>query len=234
MSAPELLTPPGWAHPLGTDELGREVLERFLLGGVASLTVGGVAVGAALGLGAAVALGSLPFGRAGSAALRGAAWVGRALPSWLLVATLLAGSTGLPAGALGLLLGLMQLPGVALWWRREGDRLLQGPIAASSMALGAGPVGLLIRHGPGLLATPLRAQAGSLFVRAVLAEGALTLLGAGLPLGSPSWGQLYLEAALHPRAWWLALPPLLASALLAAWVDGFRNQRKLQGPQAGL
>lgn len=219
------LLAPTFAHPLGTDDLGRDLLLGLLQGGRTSLAVAGGATVLALALG----LG------AGLLAGLGAAWLDEAvmrlaelvasLPA-LLLAVLVAALYGGSAANLALLLGLTRWPLVARLVRIEVQTLLGREFLRAAWALGATPGQVARRHLLPHLAAPLRASAGIIFGGAVLAEATLAFVGLGDPAAA-SWGQMVAQGfGLIGLAWWVWLWPALAlvtaSGLVALVVGGQR------------
>ena len=203
---------PTLAHPLGTDDLGRDLLAALAHGGQASLLTGGIVT-----LGAAL-LGVLLGVIAGSAgplldrlivrlmdlsqivprfflALLASAWLG---PGWFQLAMILA------------LTGWATLARLV---RSEARALRHTPFIEAAQLLGASPVSIALRHlAPNVLPLALP-QLPLIFASALLIEAGLCFLGAGDP-NRLSWGILIQTGQSHAlRGWWLALFPGLALAL---------------------
>lgn len=215
------LLPPGSGHPLGTDELGRDVLSRIAHGARPSLTVALMATAVALLLG-------IPAGAL--AGLRGGAWdlvLTRlmeltaslpALPVILVVMSLtLHGDGTAGPGAIPLLaatIGVMRWAGIARYVRGGIWKSRVEDYVAGTLALGSGRWRLLGRHLLPAALTPALVSAAFGAGSAVLLESALRFLGLGTRAPDPSWGHMISRAALTPEAWWLLAFPGLAIALL--------------------
>jgi peptide/nickel transport system permease protein len=186
------LAPPDWAHPLGRDEQGADILSRLLYGARISLLVGLATVTVSATLGIAV---GLVAGYAGGwveqAAMR-AVDVLLAFPGLLLAIALVA--------VLGPGLGNVVLALSALGWTGFA-RLVRGQVLTvkgldyvqAAQSLGAGHLRLMTRHIlPNVLA-PVLVQASFAIAGAILSEASLSFLGLGVPAGTPSWGAMLAE-----------------------------------------
>lgn len=208
---------PGTAHPLGADNVGRDLLSALLHGARASLVIGL----AAASLSTAIAWG---LGLLAGAGPRIDAAVARlidlvlALP-FLPLAILIAAHFGGRPPVVALTLGLLSWPPFARAIRaRVRGELVRGYVEAAR-ALGAGTGRILLRHI--LPATvPIATAKFVLTVQyAVLAEASLAFLGLGDP-ATVSWGGTIHRAAGYSLIfatdawrWWL-LPPAAAIAAL--------------------
>jgi peptide/nickel transport system permease protein len=198
------LKTPSWAHPLGTDDLGQDLLARMLYGGRISLAVGvaamliGITVGTAVG---AVA------GQAGGAvdnALMRVTDLFLALPRLpllLLIVYLfrdtLRKALGPEAGVFILIVvvigGLGWMP-VARLVRAQFLSLREKEFVEAARSLGARPLRQMVRHilpnalGPVIVAGSLDVAA------AILTESTLSFLGLGFPPDIPSWGRILSDA----------------------------------------
>jgi len=190
------LASPSPGHPLGTDELGRDVLARVLYGARASLTVAlavvvlAGAVGTLLGATAGYAGGAWDrmVGIASDACL--------AFPGTLLAIALVA--------ALGPALRYVVLALVSLGWvgyarlvRAQVLRLREEEFVLAARALGAGPARILLRHILPNLLPALLVQASASMAGAILAESSLSFLGLGLQPPTPSWGAMVDAGRAH-------------------------------------
>jgi peptide/nickel transport system permease protein len=216
--SPPFLPPGAPGHPLGTDDLGRDVLALVARGGRGALAVAGLAVPLALlvGLATGIAAG-LARAPLAEAALMRAADLVACLPV-LLLAVLLTAAAGPDPLALGLLLGLTRWPLVARLVRAEVAALRDREFVRAARALGVGPWRLAWRHLLPQAARPALASAGVLFGWAIVTESALGFVGLGDPSGA-SWGQLIAAGfGFLDRAPWMWLAPagaLAAGAMLA-------------------
>jgi peptide/nickel transport system permease protein len=217
LEAHAALLSPRLAHPLGTDDLGRDLLAAVLQGGRTSLTVAALATLLALTLGLAVGLaaglGPAPLDEG----LMRLAEITASLPA-LLVAVLVAALFGGSAWNLALLLGLTRWPVIARIVRIEVQSLLGQEFLRAAWALGAGPLHVARRHLLPHLAGPVLAAAGIVFGGAVVAEAALAFVGLGEP-GVTSWGHMVAAGfAVLGLAWWVWLWPAAMLVLVSGLV----------------
>jgi peptide/nickel transport system permease protein len=203
---------PTGAHPLGTDDLGRDLLRALAHGGRASLSSGAVVSAGACVLG--IVLGVM----AGMAA----PWADRLLvrlmdlsqivPRFFLA---LLASAWLGPGwvQLAIILALTGWATLARLVRAEARRLRHAAFIEAAVLLGASPTSIGLRHlVPNVLPLALP-QLPLIFANALLIEAGLCFLGAGDP-NRLSWGILIQAGQAHAlRGWWLPLFPGLALAL---------------------
>jgi peptide/nickel transport system permease protein len=199
--------PPSAAHPLGTDELGRDLLLRLLQGGQVSLFTGLVSALAASLLGTAIGLLAGYVGGRTDALLMRLTDAVIALPLLPLLIVLTAidpAKLGLPAGLhqgeLASLYMILAIVALASW--TTVARLVRGATLSvrahdhvrAAVALGAGPLRLMTRHilpevlAPIIVATTL--SVGNV----VLIESILSFLGLGIQPPLPSWGNMLTNA----------------------------------------
>lgn len=211
------LLPPSFLHPLGTDDLGRDMLSALMQGGLTSLVVATVATTLALMMGLVIGL-LAGIGRGWlDEALMRAVEVTAGLPA-LLLAVLVAALFGGSAWNLALLLGLTRWPMVARIVRVETQTLLGREFLRAAWALGASPWQVARRHLLPHLAAPLMAATGIVFGGAVLAEAALAFVGLGDPAAT-SWGQMVAAGfAVMGLAWWVWLWPVAMLVLVSGLV----------------
>jgi peptide/nickel transport system permease protein len=184
--AGRLLGPDG-AHPLGRDDLGRDVLSRLLYGARISLFTGLLVVLVSGTLG--VALGTLS-GYAGGrvdAALTAVVDLLLAFPGVLLAIALVAVLGPRPANVV-LALSAVGWVSYARQARGQAQRLRHVEFVEAARGLGGSPARLLARHLVPNLLPPVLAHAALGFGGAILAEAGLSFLGLGVPPPAPTWG----------------------------------------------
>jgi len=219
---------PSLAHPLGTDGLGRDVLARSLAGGRVSL---GVAISATLLaslLGASLGTVATGIGGAADTVLARLFDAVLAFPGFLLVLLVV---TILGGGALQTVLA-MGVAGAPLYFRlaRAYTRAeLTTDYALAGTALGATRRRLLWRHALPNFVGSLWVQAASTAASFLLIEASLSYLGLGVPLPTPSWGNVLQDARSYlTQQPWAAVGPglFLAAASLAFQFlsDGLRDR----------
>jgi len=221
------LRPPSAEFPFGTDNLGRDILSRVILGTRDALTVALAVVGAAMLIG--VPVGLVAGWREGWLAelLMRVTDVFLAVPQLILALAL--GQLMAPGiGTAMLALALTYWPFFARTVFAE-TRRLRGALFVDALAgIGASPARILLLHvlpnaAPAIL---VRATIGMGFT--ILTAALLGFLGVGAAPPSPDWGLMVSEARQHlPEAWWFPTFPGLAIFLLVLGFnllgDGLRD-----------
>ena len=201
-------------HPLGTDELGRDMLARILRGGQLSLGVSAAvtAVTAVIG----VALGSIAAQRCGGlldALLMRLIDILLAFP-FLLVALAVAGLAGGGVGGIFIALVLFGWVTHALVSRAETVRVSSGLFVEAARACGATPLRVYTRHVLPNALPPLIVISVVRFSQTLLAIAGLSFLGVGVQPPTPEWGALLSEGMpFVERAPLLLLVPGVAVTL---------------------
>ncbi|GGX59611.1 ABC transporter permease [Streptomyces minutiscleroticus] len=229
------LRPPSWAHPFGTDDLGRDLLLRCVYGLRVSLLVGLVAALVAAVVGTAVG--------AAAGALGG--WADRAVMR--VVDTL----SSVPHLLLGIFVVALFRPGVvpvavsvaSTHWlstarivRAEVLSLRSRPYIDAAVSGGASRRRVAVRHLLPAVA-PQAAIAATLMVpHAMWHESALSFLGLGLPAHMASLGNLVQGArgSLLAGHWWptlfpglfIIVPTLAVAGLAGAWRERLNPRRR--------
>jgi len=220
-------SPPGRAHPLGTDFLGRDVLSRLLYGGRLTLGVGMLAAlvaalpGLALGLIAGFSDGWV------DALIMRMVDVLLSIPYLLLALTVVA-LMGQRLEGVALGIGLAGMSGTVRVVRTAVMGVKRRPFVLAARSVGCTEARVLLRH-------ILPNVAGTALVMATLQVGwailnasALTFLGVGAPPGVPEWGAMLHEGRLYLReAPWVAVASggMLTLTVLAVNLvgDGLRD-----------
>ena len=221
--------PPSWSHWLGTDLLGRDVLERALVGGRVSITVGVTAMLVA------IVFGTLYGGIAGTAGGAIDAVMMRivdalfSFPTFFLIITVEALLNRFAIGIIVLILGLLSWMGVARLVRAEVLSLRERDFIEAARAIGVRPARLLLRHLiPNALA-PVIVTATFSIGDNILAEAGLSYLGLGVQPPMPSWGNMLQDVllpAVRSAPWVVATPGLLIMITLVAFAligEGLRS-----------
>jgi peptide/nickel transport system permease protein len=201
---------PSIAFPMGTDELGRDVLSRIIYGARISLTVGVAAMAVTMTIGVAIGLCSGFFGGATDFILMRFTDVMLSLPALLLAMALVAVLRPSLTTIL-LVIGLVSWTQIARVVRAETLTVSRRDFVIGARALGAPPAQLIARHiFPNVL--PLIIVMAALGTSGtLLLDAALSFLGLGVPPPTPSWGRMIEEATIYFRtAPWLATFPGLA------------------------
>jgi peptide/nickel transport system permease protein len=219
--------PPGLAHPLGTDDLGRDLLSQIVAGARTSLTVGLAVAALACVVGLAVGMSAGFLGGWLDHLLMRVTEIVQVVPRFF-VAILVAALFGAALKNLILVLGLTAWPGLARIARAEALALRRREFVQAAVALGGTSPWVLRRHILPHASRPIAAALALIIGSAILTEAGLAYLGLSDP-NVISWGRLIDNAqAFLYRAWWLSVFPGLAIAqtvvAIALVVDGWRGE----------
>jgi peptide/nickel transport system permease protein len=227
MNFAELLKGPTRAHPLGTDQFGRDVLARLVWGARLSVSIGALAVALALMVGVPIGALSGYVGGAVDNVLMRCMDALLAFPALLLALGLVA-IMGPGSISTTLAIGIVYTPGVARLTR--GVVLAERPqeYVQAAHALGQRDGWVLLRHIMPNCVSALLVQASVNFANAMVIEAGLSFLGIGTPPPTASWGLMLNEArAFMSSALHVAIVPGVAISLaVLGWNllgDGLRD-----------
>lgn len=202
-----------WAHPLGTDELGRDTLSRLLYGGQVSLTVGLVAMITTVATGALIGI---------TAGFLGG-WIDTLLMRFVdtmlcfpQVFLLLVVAAFVPPTLLSisLVIGLTSWMEVSRIVRAEILHLKEQDFVAAARALGASRARIMFRELLPNAAAPILVAATLKVASAVLMESYISYLGYGVQPPLASWGNMLTNAqGYFDTVPWLAILPGVAITL---------------------
>jgi peptide/nickel transport system permease protein len=220
------LKPPGSAHWFGSDEFGRDVLARVMLGARLSLLVGFLVVIVATVLGSALGLVAGYVRRLDGVLMRLTDAL-MAFPDILLAIAFMA-ALGASLFNVVLALGIVYTPRVARVVRAATLVVRERQFVEAAIALGASTGRTILVHVLPNLISPIIVQATFIFAFAILTEAALSFLGVGVPPTTPTWGNMIAGAQQYFRqADWLILFPGFAIVLTVLSLqmvgDGLRD-----------
>jgi peptide/nickel transport system permease protein len=225
---------PSAAFPLGTDELGRDVLSRIIWGARVSLIVGVAAMLITMTIGVAIGVISGFFGGAADFALMRFTDVMLTLPALLLAMAFVAVLRPSLLNVL-LVIGLVSWTQIARVVRAETLSMAERDFVTAARALGGSPARLIALHVlpnvmPIIVVMAVLGTSGTL-----LLDAGLSFLSLGVPPPTPSWGRMIEEALIYFRTapWLIAFPGLaIFYAVLAFNLLGYGYLRA-RGGRAG-
>jgi peptide/nickel transport system permease protein len=195
--------PPSSAHPLGTDELGRDLLLRLLEGGQVSLFVGLIGAITAAAIGTAIGLvAGWRGGRADALLMRvtDAVIALPVLPLLIVLAAVDLGKLGLDLGEHASLWRIVVITALFGW--TTVARLVRGATLSlraqefvrAARALGAGGARIVLVHILPNVASPIVVATTLSVGQIVLLESVLSFLGLGIQPPTASWGNMLTNA----------------------------------------
>ncbi len=229
--------PPSFEWPLGTDQLGRDMLARMMAGGQVSIAVGLVAMSIAIVLGTTVGVLAGLFKRLDGPLMRLTDMV-LALPLLPLLLVMvflfrdaLGRALGTETGTFVLIVGAI---GMTSWM--QAARIVRGEVLAlkerefvlAARSIGTPPHRMILRHILPNVISPVMVAATLGIAGAIITESALSFLGLGFPPDFPTWGRLLFEGVeymqLYPeRVLWPGLAISLTVLSVNYIGDGLRD-----------
>jgi peptide/nickel transport system permease protein len=209
----DMLMSPSLAHPLGTDDLGRDLLARILIGTRVSLFVGVSTVTIALLIGVTLGVLSGYFGGWLDHIIMRYVDLQWAFPNFIIAVYLVAVfGTGLSNVIVAISLAFVD----------DFARIARGMVlsikeeqyVAAARTVGVPQFRIMWRHILPNATAPLIVQATVSVSYAILGEATLSFLGLGVEADTPTWGLILADArSFVSRAWWLGVFPGLAIVL---------------------
>lgn len=188
---------PSDTYMLGTDNFGRDILSRVLIGGRLSLLIGIATAVVAVVLGLLIGL-IAGFFRAADAVIMRMMDALMAIPSILLAIALVA-LNGPSVGSVIAAITIPEIPRVVRLVRAVVLSAREEPYVEAAIALGSSMPKILLRHlVPNTLA-PLIVQGTYILASGILTEAVLSFLGAGVSTETPTWGNIMAEGRMFFR-----------------------------------
>ncbi len=215
------LSPPTWAHPLGTDQLGRDLMFRVLLGAQTSIFIAAAAVLMSILIGLPLGLISGYVGRTTDNVLMRLVDTLLSFPALLLALTISA-VLGPNLQNTIIAIGIAFTPFLARIIRGEALRVTQMPYVEAARTAGNSDFRLITLHILPNIMPAVIVQTTISLAFAILAEAGLSFLGLGTQPPDASWG-LMIQASRDylDRAPWTALVPGAAVALTVLGLNMF-------------
>lgn len=228
LSISETLAPPSLAHPLGTDDVGRDTLARVMAGGRVSLSVGLTSMLMAILFGIGVGAIAGYYGGVMDNVLMRATDVVLAIPLYLLLFVLSASFTDGTPKSVVILIAFFGWTYAARLARGEFLALKEREYVLASRTIGARPFRLMFRHMLPNAAGPIIVNATLLIGTNIILESVLSYFGFGIKPPDASWGSMIeVGQGLFDVDPWLVLVPGLLVTLTVLSVnlvgDGLRD-----------
>ncbi len=228
---------PSFAHPMGTDNLGRDTFAGIMQGGRISLAVGVTAMGLALVLGTLVGVLAGYYRRLDGALMRltDLFLALPILPLLLVVILLFRDPLRVAFGPeTGIFILIVAIIGLTSWMQTA--RIVRGDVLAlkerefvlAARSLGVPDRRIILRHVLPNVLSPIMVSATLGIANAIITESALSFLGLGFPSDFPTWGRLLFDGAnfmaLNPsRVLWPGLAISLTVLSVNYIGDGLRD-----------
>jgi len=206
------LEAPSLIHPLGTDQYGRDILSRVMVGAFNSIVVGLVTVAIGMSLGVVLGLISAYFGH----------WVDESIMRFsdllfgfpaVLTAILITSILGPSVINAMLAIGIFYIPVFSRLTRAVAMTLWEREFITAARASGVSEWSITLRHVMPNIVSPLIIQGTIQFAVAILAEAGLSYLGLGTQPPHASWGRMLYEAQTFMEiSPWIAIFPGVAIA----------------------
>ena len=212
--------PPSWAHPFGSDNLGRDYLSRTIYGARVSLVVGFLSTGLAIAVGAVLGAIAGYAGRWVDTLVMRVADVLLAFPPLLFLMAALSTYESRTVPVLSAVIGVIGWMNVARLVRGEFLTLRTREYTEAARAIGASAPSIIFRELLPNAMGPLIVAATLAIPGAILLESTLSYLGFGIQPPTASWGSMLNRAFQEMResgAWWIGFFPglMIALAVLA-------------------
>ena len=212
---PEIrLAAPSWAHPFGTDDIGRDVLSRIIYGSRISLWVGLLAVGIGTFVGMIIGLITGYWEGRTDLVLQRVMDAVQAIPGLILALAIVSVLTPSTTNAM-LAIAVVIIPGNSRIVRGAVLSAKQNRYVEAAQALGCRNLHIIAIHILPNVTAPILIIASIWLGNAILIEASLSFLGLGTQPPTPSWGLMLSSTgrAFMEQAPWLAVFPGLAISL---------------------
>jgi peptide/nickel transport system permease protein len=206
--------PPSWAHLLGTDQFGRDLLSRIIFGARTALIVGFSCAIVASVAGMVLGVGSAYFGGRLDLYLQAVLDVVMAFPLIIMALAVVAiFGTGVQNVIIAITIPL--IPRCARVLRSSALSIREVPYIDAARACGFGHSRIILRHMVPNVMAPFLILLTAFVGQAILAEASLSYLGLGVQEPVPAWGLMLQGGAEEyaSTAPWIAIFPGLAIAL---------------------
>lgn len=214
---------PTWTHPFGTDQFGRDILSRVIMGARVSMAIALASLSVSVSLGTALGLLSGFFGGRIDLGIQRLVDVMMSLPA-LVLAIALVSVLGPGTANVIIALSVVYTPLIARVVRGSTLSVREFQFVEAARALGASSRRILLRHIFPNVTVPIIIVASANLSQAIMLEAALSFLGLGVPAPAASWGNMLSGDTiirLVYEAPWLVVWPGMALTLTVFGINVF-------------
>lgn len=220
------LAAPSPEHLLGTDTFGRDLLARIIYGAGISLEIGACVAALSFVFGMIIGLYASYYRFLDNILMRICDGVS-AIPAILLAIAFMAVLGPSPRNVI-LSLSMVYIPTVARIVRSKALAVKELTYVEALRCLGASSGRIIWGHIAPNVLSPVIVQTSFIFAKAIITEAALSFLGVGVPVPTPSWGNILMEGKpVIYKAWWMIVFPGGITALSVLGLnmlgDGLRD-----------
>lgn len=212
----DMLQPPSAKHPLGTDDMGRDVLKNLIHGARISLLIGAVATIISMVIGTLIGILSGFFGKTIDNILMRFTDFFLVIP-WLPLMMVLAAILGTSLWNIIFVIGITGWAGTARVVRAQTLSVKERQFVERTVSIGAGNMHIMLRHILPNVFPLVFANTVLVAAVAIVSETTLSFLGLGDPTMA-SWGMMLHYAfeggATAAGAYWYYLPPGICVVLV--------------------
>src|SRR3990172_3487112 len=211
---PVKLRPPNPSHWLGTDEMGRDLWSRIVMGAQISLQVGFASVAFGSGVGGILGIVSAWFGGRVDQLMQRLLDALMSIPT-LILALAITATMGQSLTNIIIAIAITQVPRANRIVRSQALSVKEADFVLAAQAMGATNARIMLQHILPQCVAPWLIIASAGLGAAILIEASLSFLGLGVPAPEPSWGGMLSGPArnYYAVAPWMAIWPGLALSL---------------------
>lgn len=226
MDVSNRLAHPSMVHLLGTDTFGRDLFARILYGARMSMVIGACVSLLSFAIGMVIGLYSSYYPRIDAVLMRICDGIS-SVPAILLAISFMA-VLGPSAENVILSLTLVYIPSIARIVRSRALAVKEMTYIEAMRCIGATSNEIIWHHIAPNILSPVIVQASFIFAKAIIVEAALSFLGVGVPVPTPSWGNILMEGkTVIYKAWWMIVFPGFITAFSVLGLnmlgDGLRD-----------